>query len=250
MVDFIRIVRGLLRSPWFYFYWGISAAGIIISHMNQGIKGSPWLGGASILCTIAGIVIFYHQLRLSREGSGMPGRPSEFCLFLSIYAFRIRLLILFAPVIFLFLRSGAFNTITTYYITIITMHGTEKLAQVAELGKAIWPWLLALFVFFILDQAGRGFVVAQGSARRSFRSCFSALWVLLLPMTLYMGAELLLIGIDSWDLTRDPLTTGREWAGPLTRIVISGPKFLLEIGATVYMAAHLLRKAPSLFKNP
>jgi hypothetical protein len=248
---FLGLVRKLVTSPWFYLYWAIGAAGTVAAHFNNDFKtASPWLGAASILSTLAGLVIFYLHLKQIRKTEEIPGERGALGLFLAIYFFRIRLLLLFSPVIVLFFTLGSFQNLTQVMLQLTVTPPEAKAGIVLSYLLNAWTWVLAVVAFLALDQAGRSHVVAQGRSTRSVRRCFRVLWRLRLPLAIYLAAEIVLMTADiAWSLSRPGLEAG-PWAQTVLRILLTPVQYALSLGMIMYMAMRLWRESLDLLERP
>jgi len=239
MGEFTKILKGLATSPSLYIYWAVSAAGSVANHFNQGLSGSPALGAAAIACTFLGIVIFYLHLKALRDRREFSPKRSAIRLFFSIYGFRLRLLLLFVPVMAAVYWLGFFDSVTNSYIRITIGGPDDRWRLIFDFLKVFAPIIPLVWIFLALDQAGRSLVVAQGNGMRAIRSCLPVVWQLRLPITLFLLAETLLFFLNSTDFGRDSLDRSGVSLAIGLNLATTPFGYALQMGMLIYMAERL-----------
>lgn len=246
MPEFLQTLKQQIRAPQLYLYWVIASVGILATHFNSGLRGTPVLGAISISATFFSLAIFYHHLNAERIRLGLPSPYRPWMLFFQIYLFRLCLFLLVLPLIAYFFKSGAFNNFTQNFTSVTMLEPGERGPVIWDLVVKASPWLFAIFMVLLVDQVGRTHIVAQGNSRKTFRRLAKTFWAIKYLILLFMTAELVVMLVDLRDVFDDPLEASKSLQGPLGRIALTPFKYLLEMAATCYFAKVLASKHPSL----
>jgi hypothetical protein len=247
MRDFLKIAAGLFKTPWMYVYSLIAIVGTVAAHRNTGLNGSPLLGATGIASSILGIGLFYWQLAKQRH-PGLPGRRSGLGLFLSVMAFRIRLLLLLSPFVALLYFLGYFSRMTDGFLQVSIAPAEEKFSLFAHFLLGMWPVALVAVAFSLLDLTGKSVVVAKGFSDHALKhsvKTLKALWAPILLLTAIglfqaVGGEYF-SGFDNW----------RPWENSITlRLLydcVNAPvTYLMEMSGILFLAQRIRARLPEL----
>jgi hypothetical protein len=234
--DLRYILKDLARDYRLPIFCVVAAIGTFAGHYNQGIYGSKILGIISIVSLFVELGIFYWGLNAARTRNGMEPRRSGFGLYLSIYAFRLRLLLMLSPLIGLFFYLGGFGKITEAY-TLHTLGGeNDRQSFTLLLLKTIWEWVIVLWIGLALDQVGRAHVLRTGFAKGALKAAFVHLPKVLIPLLIILALEFLFFFSDFLEVFTFPSEKGRLWITPLCLSVFLPLKYFLEIGGSLWLA--------------
>lgn len=249
MNDFLSIVRQMVRSPLLYGYWLTHGIGLVMSDINEGARGWWVYGLVSIISMIISTTLFFWHLHNLRKGRGFPVERNGIELFLSIFAYRIRLLLIFSPLVIYFFWAGNFDSFTRAYFTMTMASGETKLAAISDLLALAWPWMLAMLIYITLELGGRSFVVAQEHSSNAVKRCLRVAWSLKAPLGILMAIEILFFLTDSVGTHLKAQEIITPWVEPALRIALTPVEYILSIGGTIYMATILWTKNPGLFQK-
>lgn len=245
MKELLSLLRKVARSPWTYLYWAVSGAGIACAHFNTPLNGSPLLGGASIAATVISIALFYFHLNKLRTELDFPARRSALGLFLSIYAFRLRLLLVFAPLIGFILWQGTFGRLATEYLAVSMAPPEQKFGELVSMLPHFWLLLVTLIAYAFLDLAGRGQVVARGTAKSALRHLPRILKKMPLPLVAFTAARFALAAAGEYLSFLDYIKLSDQITLALaTALVLEPIGYGLQMIAVLYMAKRLKSQAP------
>lgn len=236
---YLQICKGFLRSRLLYIYWALSSVALVLTHLNSGLKGSPWLGGSSILLNLSAFAVFYFAFNQKRRELLLGEKSNFLWLMGHINLFRFLLILVFLPFIWLFFSNDAFTQFTLSYTTLSLVPEEKRAAALLDLLRISLPWLGLIAVYFFIDQAARSHIVAQGSSRKTFRKIFQIIWNLKHVLIPFLILEVILMTIYMHDLLDDPIANQAYWGSTLIRIAMVPLKFIFEIGSTLWMANYL-----------
>ncbi len=248
MQDFLQLVLKILRSPWTYVYWVISAMGIIASHRNTAADGFPLLGALSIASWILGTAVFYWHLRILRLQGDFRGKRSGMALFLAIWAFRLRLLILAAPLAVIFYYWRGYDELFKNYLNFSMALPEEKATALYMLVQEGVLWFCLLPVVWLINKAGTSFVVAQGNSERAVAKSIPAMLRQFVPVVLFTSASLIVFfGLNVLEVLGFFENSG--WSLPALNIFRSFFSYLVELSGVLFIASRLWERSPELFSE-
>lgn len=246
MKELLSLIRKLACSPWTYIYWAVSAAGTTCAHFNTGLHGSPLLGAASIASTLVSLALFYFHLNKLRNELEFQGRRSALGLFLSIYAFRLRLLLVFAPLFGLIFWQGTFGRLATEYLVVSMATPERKFGELIALLPHFWLLLTTVAAYMFLDFAGRSYVVHRGNAQAALRRLPQTLKSLLLPLIAFAAARFVLMLGGEYFSFLDYISLGGKITLALaTAWVLEPVSYVLQMISVFYLAKRLKNQAPN-----
>lgn len=240
MALFLSIVRSLFRGPWLYVYTLASAVGIIASYLNSGLRGSPYYGGAAIISTIVGLVVYYRHLNHCRNKMGFPHPMEPGALFFHSVGFYVRVLLVLLPFAVALGLSPYLDHLTQSHLSLTIAAPDARLRELPRVLALIWPWVALYFTMIVLNDAGASYVVARGSAQRGLRALPSTLAELRLPLALFFSAYLFMTALNSVEYFYDFEAAGLPGGGTVIFMLLIVPKYVLQVGGTLYMATRLI----------
>jgi hypothetical protein len=240
MKEILGLLGKLARSPSTYLYWAISAAGATCAHFNTGLNGSPLLGAASIASGVLCLAIFYFHLNRLRKELTFPAKRSAAGLFLSIYAFRIRLLLVFSPLIALLFWQGTFGRLASEYLVVTLAPPQEKFHELVSMLPRFWLLLATATAFYFLDLAGRSQVVARGKSTAALRGLPFAIKRLWMPLLVLVATGIALFAAGEYFAFLDyvkitdkiTLSLALSWA-------LDPAEYALPMVSALYLAKRL-----------
>lgn len=239
MKELSSLARQLFRSPWTYLYWAIATAGIIAAHLNSGLSGSPLLGATSIASTLLCMALFYFQLNLLRNALGLPLKRTALGLFLSIYAYRVRLLLLLSPLFAILFLQGTFGRLAGDYLNVTLAPPAEKFGEFLSIITRFWLLAVTVVVFFILDLAGRAQVVARGEAKRGLRLIPETFRKAVLPLAAYIAAYLALFSVQEYFAFIDYVSWKNITPALAVACVLVPIEYALQMISVLYLAKRV-----------
>jgi hypothetical protein len=239
MKELLSLARQLFRSPWTYLYWAIATAGIIAAHLNSGLSGSPVLGAASIASTLLCMALFYFHLNHLRNSLGFPQKRTAFGLFLSIYAYRLRLLLLLSPLFALLFLQGTFGRLAGEYLNVTLAPPAEKFGEFLSIITRFWLLAITVVAFFILDLAGRAHVVARGGAKKALRLIPETFRKAALPLAALIAAYLALFSVQEYFAFIDYVNWKNITPALAVACVLVPVEYGLQIVSVLYLAKRV-----------
>jgi hypothetical protein len=246
MKELTSIIRRVACSPWTYLYWAVSAAGTTCAYFNTGLKGSPLLGAASIASTVIALALFYFHLNKLRNELDFPGRRSALGLFLSIYALRLQLLLIFSPLIGLILWQGTFGRLATEYLLVSTAPPERKFGELLGMLSQFWLLLATFAAYSFVDIAGRSQVVAKGFAKGALRALPSTMKKIALPLVGFALARFALAFIAEYFSFLDYIKLTDDITIALVSAIALEPiSYGLQMVTVLFLAKRLVSQAPA-----
>jgi hypothetical protein len=245
MKELSNLISKVARSPWTYLYWAVSGVGTICAHLNTPLNGSPLLGGASIAATLFSLALFYFHLNKLRNELNIPGRRSPLGLFLSIYTFRLRLLLVFSPLIALMIAQGTFGRLASEYLVVSMAAPEQKFGELTAMLPHFWLLLATIVAFIFLDLAGRGQVVAQGAAKSALRRLPGVAKRMALPLVAFTIARIALeISGEYLSFLDYVKLNGQITLALVTALALEPISYGLQMVSVLYLAKCLRTQAP------
>ena len=231
----------LIRSPLFYAYWGINLLDKAPLLLPAGTL--PQYGGSvlGVLVAIASAILFFQLLSRARSKQVRNDRSGAWKLFLAFWLFRLRLILLGAPLAIAMIVAGADKTIVAKYQAFATAPPGQNWDPLLELISAGGIWGALFLLFCLIDSSGTAIATAQGKAERSLRNSISLFPRAALPIVLFFFAEMA-VGVLSYASAG---FLAAITAAPLFISLLTTPiNLLLQLGGTLFVGSLYLRLAP------
>jgi hypothetical protein len=237
MIATIRsVLKDLTKDYRMWIFCAVATVGTFAGHYNQGIYGSKLLGIISIAAFFLEMAVFYWALASARRRFALSPERSGLGIFLSIYAFRLRLLLLASPLIGLFFYSGGFERVTEAYTAYSLADREHPISFTVLMIRAIWPWVIAFWIGMAIDFLGRSFVVANGKTKSAILLTIRNLHRFALPLGALLLVEFFFFFSDFLEVYAFPAENGKLWITPLCQILFLPLQYFLQLGGTIFLA--------------
>ncbi len=230
------VLKDLAKDYRLGIFCAVAAIGSFAGHYNQGIYGSKVLGVISIVSLFVEMAVFYWALACARKRFALAPDRSGLGIFLSIYAFRLRLLLLASPIIGLFFYSGGFERVTEAYTAYSLADRENPISFTALMIRAVWPWMIVFWFGMAIDFLGRSYVVANGQAKSAIRTTIRNIHRLALPLGCLLLVEFLFFFSDFLEVYVFPADNGKLWVTPLCQSIFLPLQYFLQLGGTIFLA--------------